>query len=96
MPISTVDIGFSNIIVAYDISDSDKQKTVRDFLRETLKAIERTESVYEITYNEAIMTWDEIPKTIENMIDLRTDTVYFWYVLESEKGPQFTSTKISR
>lgn len=67
------------VIIAYDISDADRRKSVAEYIVETLSGERKTESVYEFVYNPPMVPeFPTIQKTLREMIDRRTDQIYLW------------------
>lgn len=66
------------VVIASDIDDTERRDNFREFMKNDLKAIVRTESVYEFDFSACKLKWKDIKEKIKEIIDNRTDTVFMW------------------
>jgi hypothetical protein len=79
MPIARQDLSHRTVLVAYDLRDDDTRETFRAFLLDTLNAIERTDSMFELEFDTSIMSLTEFKNSLKTMLGSNEDVVYLWY-----------------
>jgi len=73
------------VIVAYDVKDDERRNNLHAFLVDENKAKERTRSVYDLILKIGEKEYQSFCKSIESIVDLRTDTVILWDLIHSDE-----------